>query len=68
VTADWLAGDVSGNVDVIGTSAEYPPSEQASSDVHLTRAIRVTVRVTDTHGLPPGGPADISLTACKAER
>lgn len=68
VTADWLVGDVRGKVDVIGTSVEYPPTEQASADVHLTRAVRVTVRVTGTQGLPPGGPADISLTGCKAER
>ncbi|WP_028708163.1 HlyD family efflux transporter periplasmic adaptor subunit [Propionicicella superfundia] len=68
VSADWLADSVPGRIDAIGTSAEYPPTSQASSDSHLVRAVRVTVRIGGDDELPPGGPVDISVDPCTSER
>lgn len=68
VTADWMADSRSGEIATIATSAEIPPTSHASSDLHLTRAIRVTITVDDPGDLPPGGPADLSLSTCRSER
>ncbi len=68
VTADWMDGSRAGEISTIGASAEYPPTSQSSSDLHLTRAFRVTVQVDGTDPLPPGGPTDMSLNTCQTER
>lgn len=50
----------------VGVRAEYPPTAQATDEIHLTRAVAVTVTL-DTDALPPGAPVDLTLTACRKE-
>ena len=67
VRADWfpagrVASPIRGRVTRIGTRAEYPPTSFATSEIHLTRAIRVETTLSDTAeqpALPPGTPVDV---------
>lgn len=67
VRADWFPGGlgrkpVTGRVTNISTQAEYPPTSFATSEIHLTRAIRVETTLSDTAeqpALPPGAPVDV---------
>ena len=67
VRADWfpagLAGaPIKGRVTSISTRAEYPPTSFATSEIHLTRAVRVETTLSDTAeqpALPPGTPVDV---------
>ncbi len=67
VRADWfpagLAGaPIKGRVTNISTRAEYPPTSFATSEIHLTRAVRVETTLSDTAeqpALPPGTPVDV---------
>lgn len=63
VTADWLPAAREAHITAISPTAEYPPTHQATGEVHLTRAIRIEVTVAGA-GLPAGAPADLSLTPC----
>ena len=43
-------------------AAEYPPTSFATSDIHLTRAVRVEITLSETAeqpALPPGTPVDV---------
>ncbi len=66
VTADWLSSALPGRVTLLGTRAEYPPTSQATDEVHLLRAVAVEVTVDDLGGavLPPGTPVGLRLTPC----
>ena len=67
VRADWFPGGLSrepitGRVTNISTQAEYPPTSFATSEIHLTRAIRIEATLSDTAeqpALPPGTPVDV---------
>ncbi len=67
VRADWFpvgtgGTPIRGRVTRIGTRAEYPPTSFATSEIHLTRAIRVETTLSDTAeqpALPPGTPVDV---------
>jgi len=53
---------IPGRVTSIGTRAEYPPTSFATSEIHLTRAIRVEITTSPTAeqpSLPPGTPVDV---------
>ena len=67
VRADWFPAGlgrepISGRVTNVSTQAEYPPTSFATSEIHLTRAIRVETTLSDTAeqpALPPGTPVDV---------
>ncbi len=67
VRADWFPTGlgrepISGRVTNVSTQAEYPPTSFATSEIHLTRAIRVEITLSDTAeqpALPPGAPVDV---------
>ena len=67
VRADWFPAGrdrapIKGRVTSISTQAEYPPTSFATSEIHLTRAIRVEIALSDTANqpaLPPGTPVDV---------
>ncbi len=65
VSADWFADDggpIPGRVTSISTRAEYPPTSFATSEIHLTRAIRVEMTLSpaaEQPALPPGTPVDV---------
>lgn len=62
VSGDWAGLNARGNLVRFGARADYPPTAQATDQVHLTRAVEVTVQV-DGH-LPPGVPVDVSINPC----
>jgi multidrug resistance efflux pump len=66
ITGDWMApGDgVAATVSTISPTAEYPPTSTTTDEVHLTRAIEVTIQATAP--LPPGLPVQISIDGCHA--
>ena len=66
VTLDSLAGPVEGRVGRVLPLADYPPTHQATDQVHLTRA--VPVEVTLDAPLPAGVPADLRLSSCQPKR
>lgn len=52
-----------GRVTDLRSLYEYPPNSQPSSEIHLSRAYRVTVTLDDASILLPAGtPADLSIT------
>ncbi|HET9646787.1 MAG TPA: HlyD family efflux transporter periplasmic adaptor subunit, partial [Microlunatus sp.] len=70
VSADWMSSGpvarvapVEGTVTRIGQRADYPPTSFATDQVHLTRAVPVTITVPPSSGraLPPGVPVDLSI-------
>lgn len=70
VTADWLPGTTPARVSLIAPTAKYPPTHQATDQMHLTRAIRVEVTLTGpdpNSGLVPGAPLDIRVTPCRTK-
>ncbi len=65
VGGDWTDTQALGRVTYIAPTAEYPPTEQATEEVHLLRAVRVDVTVqSGSAELPPGAPADVSISPC----
>lgn len=64
VSTDWGATH-SAQVTRIGADAEYPPTSQATDEVHLTRAVEVTLTIADTDFAPPGAGVDLRFTPCK---
>ena len=65
VRGDWFGpgiGAIAGAVSHISPRAEYPPTSFSTSDVHMTRAIRVEITLSptaDQPALPPGAPVDV---------
>lgn len=64
VTTDWGTTHPA-TVARVGVRAEYPPTAQATDEIHLTRAVEVTVTVAEA--LPPGAPVDLTWSACHEE-
>lgn len=64
VGTDW-GRNYPASVSVVGTAAELPPTSQATSEIHLIRAVRVAVTITSTDGPPPGAPVDLEFAGCK---
>lgn len=62
VTTDW-GGSHPATVATVGVRADYPPTAQATDEVHLARAVLVTLTLADP--LPPGAPVDVTLSPCK---
>lgn len=64
ITADWLAGEISGSITRVGTQALYPPTSFATRDVHLTRAVEIEITLEGAGAeavLPAGAPVDVYL-------
>ncbi|MDR3686504.1 MAG: biotin/lipoyl-binding protein [Coriobacteriia bacterium] len=62
ITYDSAPGKVlHGTVAIIGTTALYPPTSFATDVVHMTRTIRVTIRLNSGDSPPQGTPVDISI-------
>ena len=65
VSGDWFrpgTGRTAGVVSHISPRAEYPPTSFSTSDIHMTRAIRVEIVLpptADQPTLPPGAPVDV---------
>lgn len=66
VTADWAAA-FSATVDRLGVTTDYPPTTQATDDVHLTRAVPVTFTLDAAATPPPGAPVDLTWTPCEKD-
>ncbi len=64
VRTDWGA-TYPATVARIGVRADYPPTSQATDDIHLTRAVAVTLTLAAGAALPPGAPVDLTLSTCK---
>jgi len=65
IAGDWMSGDgVPASLTRISDSSEYPPTSVATDEVHLTRAVEVTL-TTDTGQLPAGAPVEISIQGCR---
>jgi X-X-X-Leu-X-X-Gly heptad repeat protein len=64
VATDWGTTHAA-HVTRIGVEAEYPPTSQATDEVHLTRAIRVTITIHDQDAPPPGAGVDLTFEPCK---
>lgn len=66
VQADWMAdGELaSAQLTLVATAAEFPPTSQATDEVHLTRAFRVELTTPAT--LPAGVPVSISIQPCRS--
>lgn len=63
VGGDWAASATAARVSYVAPTAEYPPSEVATDQVHLLRAVRVDV--TAEGSLPAGAPADVLFDPCE---
>lgn len=71
ITADWLSEGRPAEIVFLSNDATYPPTSYAGTDVHLTRAVRVLVRVTDPAARPPlhaGAPVDLSFGPCPDQK
>jgi HlyD family secretion protein len=51
-----------GHVSHIDDVAALPPTSFPTSIVHMTRAVRVTIRLDDGFAAPPGTPVDVAIT------
>lgn len=67
VRGDWMSAGSqdSGKVSVIATAAEYPPTYQGTTQVHLTRAFAVRIRLDEAATLPAGVPVDVHISPCR---
>lgn len=63
VRVDALRRALPARVATIGSSAEFPPSSLATSEIHLIRAVAVDVRLDEDVRLPAGIPADVTIPA-----
>jgi len=62
VTSDSFPGRTfGGTVTHQAADYEYPPTAFPTSEVHMTRAVRVEVTVPVGSDLPPGTPVDVSI-------
>lgn len=66
LTGDWMPAGTTMNATLtrIGTEFTYPPTNTATDEVHLTRAVEVELTATGT--LPAGVPVEISITDCRS--
>ena len=66
VTGDWMATGTSMDATLtrIGTELTYPPSNTATDEVHLTRAVEV--ELTASGSLPAGVPVELSISGCRS--
>lgn len=60
---DWSeARTADGRVVRIGTRAQFPPTSSATREVHLSRAVEVTLEFPDPpFALPAGAPVDVTI-------
>ena len=65
VATDWGTTHAAA-VSRIGVRADYPPTAQATDEIHLTRAVAVSVALA-AGSLPAGAPVDLTFTACRKE-
>ncbi len=65
VHGDWMDAGTSlpAKITRIGERWDYPPSSQATDQVHLTRAVPVEFTTT-TGELPPGVPVELTISGC----
>ena len=63
VHTDWAAEPATARVTRIAVTAEYPPSDHATDEVHLTRAF--AVEVTTDAALPAGVPVTVTIEPCR---
>lgn len=66
IHGDWMAENTSlpAKINWIGERFDFPPSTQATDQVHLTRAM--PVEFTSTTGeLPAGVPVEITISGCR---
>jgi multidrug resistance efflux pump len=62
VTYDSAPGKVlHGEVAIIGLSAIYPPTSFPTDVVHMTRTVKVTIRLDSGDAPPQGTPVDIAI-------
>lgn len=66
VTTDGGA-TLAATVDHLGVATDYPPTTQATDDVHLTRAVAVTLTLDPAAAPPPGAPVDLTWTPCEKD-
>lgn len=64
VQADWAGEAVTAELSRIATTAEFPPTWQATDEVHLTRAFRA--ELTTRTPLPAGAPVTLSIQPCRS--
>ncbi|MDQ7993363.1 MAG: hypothetical protein AAGC63_09645 [Propionicimonas sp.] len=66
VHADWMAAGEQAAAELtwVATAARFPPTSQATDEVHLTRAF--LVELTTTADLPAGAPVSVSIQPCRA--
>lgn len=65
VHADWMGPDtvIAARVSRIATRADFPPTSQATDEIHLTRAFAVQLSSSET--LPAGTPATVTIQPCR---
>ncbi len=63
VSADWLDGrTLAASVTQVRQVFEYPPTSMPTTEIHMTRAFRVTVTLDDSSAaIPPGTPVDLTI-------
>ena len=66
VSGDWMPPDqrAIATVSVVGQRADFPPTSFATDEVHLTRAVPVTLSIRSSANqpaLPPGAPVDVTI-------
>ncbi|HBX81974.1 MAG TPA: hypothetical protein DEG88_11540 [Propionibacteriaceae bacterium] len=67
LVGDWApAVGIGAKLALIGAQADYPPNEQATDEVHLTRA--VMLQFAADAALPAGVPLEIRLSPCHPTR
>lgn len=68
VVTDWGVS-YAARVERVGVRAEYPPTALATSEVHLTRALAVTVALDDAAARPPAGVGvDVRISPCPEQK
>jgi predicted nucleic acid-binding Zn-ribbon protein len=72
VSGDWMSPgqQMKATVIRIGQRADYPPTAFATDEVHLTRAVPVTVAVSpapEQPALPAGAPVDVRIHAASGD-
>jgi len=62
ITYDSAPGKVlHGKVAIIGDTAQYPPTSFPTDIVHMTRTVKVTIRLDSGDSPPQGTPVDIAI-------
>ncbi|MEA5118875.1 MAG: HlyD family efflux transporter periplasmic adaptor subunit, partial [Propionicimonas sp.] len=65
IVGDWMpeASSVSGTLTRLGDASVYPPSDAATDEIHLTRALEA--EFTSSEQLPAGVPVDVTIDGCR---